>query len=272
MPPRRTGPTGSFLVARGASSRRRRCATEWGQQKHQQRHGETGDDRGKDEPGAGQSHQGEQDKSASGVLRERVRGAPERPARPAATMTAPAPFPLSGLTMIGVPAVRQRCPGRRARPGPGPRVRTVAGARERVTPGSAGAAPAAPLTGRAAPSYAVHHRHRRPVPPPSPGPGYRSPPTSGCPRPMSPRPRDHLGREVSLGAEQPSADGEVGVVGKPGQPEVDEHGRRPSTMRRRFHVPMQDVDRVHRLQRFREPEGDPDQSSPPTGTGPVHLP
>src|SRR5690606_22258694 len=71
---------------------------------------------------------------------------------------------------------------------------------------------------------------------------------------------EDLGGEVAGSAQQPARHGQSGVVGHPGEAEVDEDGTAPL----HDHVGGLDVavehtDRVHRLQGFGEAVGEPDQ-------------
>ena len=103
-------------------------------------------------------------------------------------------------------------------------------------------------------------------------------PNGGCPVPanatvaaqactseaaVASSPKQDLGGQVAGRAEQPAGVGELGVVGDPREPEVDEDGGAALHQHvGRLHVPVQHPLLVHGEQRLAEPGREPDQVGP----------
>ncbi len=112
-------------------------------------------------------------------------------------------------------------------------------------------------------AYAVHDRYRRSTSEgrrPRAGEGDRRGPgvhVGGGGRVVA---VEDLGSEVAGRAEQPAGVGQLGVVGHPREPEVDEDGGAALHQHvGRLHVPVQDALLVHGEQRLPQARGEPDE-------------
>jgi hypothetical protein len=114
-----------------------------------------------------------------------------------------------------------------------------------------------------APPDPVHDRHRRTAAerrPTGGGEGDRGRPRVHVGGGLRVLAVEDLGREVARRPEQPPRVRQLGVVGDPGQAEVDEDRRPPLHQHvGRLDVAVQDADRVDRRQPLREAGGEPGQ-------------